>query len=111
MESNEIEGVVAKVFKKNEDLLDLPQFYCDKVKEWLNKSSCKCNVIFADEILVVGSSRLDRKSLTAFFAMVGKKMRGAKAEPGTSVGALAAQSIGEPCTQMTLKVNLYGSRA
>ena len=24
-------------------------------------------------------------------------------EPGTSVGAIAAQSIGEPCTQMTLQ--------
>lgn len=31
-------------------------------------------------------------------------MHGALAEPGTAVGGLAAQSIGEPCTQMTLKV-------
>lgn len=27
----------------------------------------------------------------------------AKIEPGTAIGALAAQSIGEPGTQMTLK--------
>lgn len=30
-------------------------------------------------------------------------MRRAIAEPGTAIGALCAQSIGEPCTQMTLK--------
>ena len=32
-----------------------------------------------------------------------KKYERAKVEPGTAVGALCAQSIGEPGTQMTLK--------
>ena len=32
-----------------------------------------------------------------------EKYAGAKIEPGTAVGALGAQSIGEPGTQMTLK--------
>jgi DNA-directed RNA polymerase III subunit RPC1 len=30
----------------------------------------------------------------------------AQIEPGTAVGALGAQSIGEPGTQMTLKVRI-----
>lgn len=32
-----------------------------------------------------------------------KKFENAKVEPGTAVGAICAQSIGEPGTQMTLK--------
>lgn len=38
-----------------------------------------------------------------FFRMVARKVARATAEPGTAVGALGAQSIGEPGTQMTLK--------
>ena len=41
--------------------------------------------------------------LDVFFKRLVDKMVAAQAEPGTAVGALAAQSIGEPCTQMTLK--------
>lgn len=41
--------------------------------------------------------------LDIFFKRLVDKMVAAQAEPGTAVGALAAQSIGEPCTQMTLK--------
>eukprot|EP00168_Porphyra_purpurea_P007826 TRINITY_DN1983_c0_g1_i9.p1 TRINITY_DN1983_c0_g1~~TRINITY_DN1983_c0_g1_i9.p1 ORF type:complete len:357 (+),score=151.06 TRINITY_DN1983_c0_g1_i9:413-1483(+) len=38
-----------------------------------------------------------------FFRAVALKVARATAEPGTAVGALGAQSIGEPGTQMTLK--------
>lgn len=38
-----------------------------------------------------------------FFRIVARKVSSATAEPGTAVGALGAQSIGEPGTQMTLK--------
>lgn len=41
--------------------------------------------------------------LETFFKKIVDKLVTSQAEPGTAVGALAAQSIGEPCTQMTLK--------
>ncbi|KAJ1529329.1 hypothetical protein ONE63_006119 [Megalurothrips usitatus] len=41
--------------------------------------------------------------LVEFFHTCREKYMRAKIEPGTAVGALAAQSIGEPGTQMTLK--------
>ena len=47
--------------------------------------------------------KLTRSQLTAFFAICHAKYRRARIEPGTAVGAIGAQSIGEPGTQMTLK--------
>ena len=47
--------------------------------------------------------KLTRAQLTAFFAICHAKYRAARIEPGTAVGAIGAQSIGEPGTQMTLK--------
>ena len=47
--------------------------------------------------------RLTLNQLNAFLDICYEKYRKAKVEPGTAVGALAAQSIGEPGTQMTLK--------
>lgn len=41
--------------------------------------------------------------LVEFMHTCKEKYMRAKIEPGTAVGALAAQSIGEPGTQMTLK--------
>ncbi|CAG8634234.1 6225_t:CDS:10, partial [Paraglomus occultum] len=41
--------------------------------------------------------------LQQFFGICWKKYLNAKVEPGTAVGAIGAQSIGEPGTQMTLK--------
>ncbi|VDM18058.1 unnamed protein product [Hydatigera taeniaeformis] len=47
--------------------------------------------------------RLTRTQLRLFLMRVKKKFEGALIEPGTAVGALCGQSIGEPATQMTLK--------
>lgn len=47
--------------------------------------------------------KLTYNQLDAFLALCSKKYHGALMEPGTAVGALSAQSIGEPGTQMTLK--------
>eukprot|EP00301_Raphidiophrys_heterophryoidea_P004750 c12041_g1_i1.p1 GENE.c12041_g1_i1~~c12041_g1_i1.p1 ORF type:complete len:1414 (+),score=363.96 c12041_g1_i1:42-4244(+) len=49
------------------------------------------------------SDQLTRPQLRLFVTMCVSKYQRAAMEPGTAVGALAAQSIGEPCTQMTLK--------
>ncbi|XP_014213946.1 DNA-directed RNA polymerase III subunit RPC1 [Copidosoma floridanum] len=47
--------------------------------------------------------RLTVNQLAAFIHTCKEKYMRAKIEPGTAVGALAGQSIGEPGTQMTLK--------
>lgn len=47
--------------------------------------------------------RLTEGHLRTFIEKVNDKYNRAVTEPGTAVGALAAQSIGEPGTQMTLK--------
>jgi DNA-directed RNA polymerase III subunit RPC1 len=47
--------------------------------------------------------RITESHLHSFFRILLHKYLNSVMEPGTAVGALAAQSIGEPGTQMTLK--------
>ncbi|KAL3233552.1 DNA-directed RNA polymerase III subunit RPC1 [Nakaseomyces bracarensis] len=47
--------------------------------------------------------RITEKSVKKFLEIAISKYHKAKVEPGTAVGAIGAQSIGEPGTQMTLK--------
>ncbi|KPI44783.1 DNA-directed RNA polymerase III subunit RPC1 [Cyphellophora attinorum] len=49
------------------------------------------------------TSKLSRKTLEAFINACLEKYKRAQVEPGHAVGAVGAQSIGEPGTQMTLK--------
>ncbi|KAJ3369338.1 hypothetical protein HDU91_007348 [Kappamyces sp. JEL0680] len=46
---------------------------------------------------------ISKEQLLEFIRICRKKHRNAMIEPGTAVGAIGAQSIGEPGTQMTLK--------
>lgn len=55
------------------------------------------------EALVSRLCGVSKHVLDTFFQRIVSKLVIAQAEPGTAVGALAGQSIGEPCTQMTLK--------
>jgi DNA-directed RNA polymerase III subunit RPC1 len=58
---------------------------------------------FGDHDVVKEIERLTCSQLVTFLQTCGQKYIRAIIEPGTAVGALAAQSIGEPGTQMTLK--------
>lgn len=49
------------------------------------------------------TAKISRPALIAFIGACLEKYDKAKVEPGSAVGAIAAQSIGEPGTQMTLK--------
>lgn len=49
------------------------------------------------------TAKISRPTLIAFIETCLGKYDKAKVEPGAAVGAIAAQSIGEPGTQMTLK--------
>lgn len=55
------------------------------------------------EALVSRLCGISKLAIDTFFKRIQAKLVVSQAEPGTAVGALAAQSIGEPCTQMTLK--------
>ncbi|KAJ3084695.1 hypothetical protein HDU99_007311 [Rhizoclosmatium hyalinum] len=48
-------------------------------------------------------NRITRRQFDMFLEICQTKYRKARIEPGTAVGAVGAQSIGEPGTQMTLK--------
>ena len=49
------------------------------------------------------TAKLSQPTLIAFIDMCRKRYEKAAVQPGTAVGAIGAQSIGEPGTQMTLK--------
>ncbi|CAI5448922.1 unnamed protein product [Caenorhabditis angaria] len=53
--------------------------------------------------LLLSNSGLTRGQLSSFVKLCAYKVARAVTEPGTAVGAIAATSIGEPSTQMTLK--------
>lgn len=59
--------------------------------------------INSNAAVVFQLERLTVSQLVEFIHTCKEKYMRAKIEPGTAVGALAAQSIGEPGTQMTLK--------
>lgn len=48
-------------------------------------------------------TRLTPSQLNSFLSLCWQKFNRARVEPGTAVGAICAQSVGEPATQMTLK--------
>lgn len=53
--------------------------------------------------VVNNKTKVTAEQLKQFYALCLHKYTMAKVEPGTAVGAIGAQSIGEPGTQMTLK--------
>jgi DNA-directed RNA polymerase III subunit RPC1 len=53
--------------------------------------------------LVDGIIKISEVALTTFIELCLKKYRRSEVQPGHAVGAIGAQSIGEPGTQMTLK--------
>lgn len=60
--------------------------------------------VFADEVAKsLTQGVVSELVLDAFLLLVSRKFARARIEPGTSVGALCSQSVGEPATQMTLK--------
>lgn len=60
-----------------------------------------CSV--ADRTVVDNTSKVTEEQLKMFLDICWTKYVKAKIEPGSTVGAVGAQSIGEPGTQMTLK--------
>lgn len=63
----------------------------------------KVETIYGSSKVAQEIERLTCSQLVTFLEICGQKYTRSIIEPGTAVGALAAQSIGEPGTQMTLK--------
>lgn len=80
-------------FKK--ELSDFMTIIAEKVDKLIKAYGKKCAAIEIE--------RLTCSQLVTFLETCGEKYVRSIIEPGTAVGALAAQSIGEPGTQMTLK--------
>ncbi|CAH2007685.1 unnamed protein product [Acanthoscelides obtectus] len=73
---------------------------------FMNKVADKVDSVhkkYGYDSIVNEIERLTCSQLVTFFETCGLKYTRSIIEPGTAVGALAAQSIGEPGTQMTLK--------
>ena len=72
-----------------------------------NSVVCPAQLGAVDDLPVIALQRrlqqLSRSQMEHFFAACLHKYRGKRIEPGSAVGAVGAQSIGEPGTQMTLK--------
>ncbi|KAK7603430.1 hypothetical protein V9T40_003429 [Parthenolecanium corni] len=81
------------VFKK-----DLKNFLIDVSKEVDNLQKWECK-----DPVVIEPQRVTKTQLSKFLDTCAFKFMESVIEPGTAVGALGAQSIGEPGTQMTLK--------
>lgn len=78
-------------------------FYCSAFMEQVATKVDKIEEKFGTDDVVKEIERLTCSQLVTFLEVCGQKYTRSIIEPGTAVGALAAQSIGEPGTQMTLK--------
>ncbi|CDW53832.1 DNA directed RNA polymerase III subunit [Trichuris trichiura] len=78
--------------------------FCPAHSEGRPSDSCKsCFSHQCKKKLLMKSTLPSSEQFSQFLNTCIKKYRCAIAEPGTAVGAIAATSIGEPSTQMTLK--------
>ena len=60
-------------------------------------------VFYVCTLVLYELQRITVSQLDQFLGVCVEKFMHARIEPGTAVGAIGAQSIGEPGTQMTLK--------
>lgn len=85
---------LAAILISEEFIRHLSSFCVEKIVNQAGKS---------EGIIANSKNALSVRQIHTFFAICKKKYLRAIIEPGTAVGAIGAQSIGEPGTQMTLK--------
>jgi DNA-directed RNA polymerase subunit A" len=79
--------------------MNLPSYLVEK----LNKSGVSKSVMLALEEKLSKYGKISEKKLEEIVDKVVENYRRALVEPGENVGVVAAQSVGEPGTQMTLR--------
>ncbi|KAI1788935.1 beta and beta-prime subunits of DNA dependent RNA-polymerase [Ganoderma leucocontextum] len=75
----------------------------EREDEWDADTDLSMGASFADKVAVDNKVKVTEEQLRLFLDICWTKYVKAKIEPGSTVGAVGAQSIGEPGTQMTLK--------
>ncbi|PPQ95505.1 hypothetical protein CVT26_008533 [Gymnopilus dilepis] len=75
----------------------------EREDEWDEYTDLTLGASDADKKVVENSSKVTETQLRHFLDLCWVKYVKARIEPGSTVGAVGAQSIGEPGTQMTLK--------
>ena len=102
---NKVEKYIIKCPEKEEEIKkkltkEITDFFEDKIK--LINESKKCFKIMNEKV-INNICSIGKNQLEKFFEELWIKYLKAKVIPGEPVGAVAAQSLGEPTTQMTLK--------
>ncbi|KAF5321814.1 hypothetical protein D9619_000944 [Psilocybe cf. subviscida] len=75
----------------------------EKDDEWDEDTDLSMGASAADKALVDNNAKVTERQLRMFLDQCWHRYVKARIEPGSTVGAVGAQSIGEPGTQMTLK--------
>ncbi|KAL0949102.1 hypothetical protein HGRIS_009191 [Hohenbuehelia grisea] len=75
----------------------------EREAEWDEDTDLSLGASASDKAIVDNKSKITESQLRAFLDLCWVKYAKARIEPGSTVGAVGAQSIGEPGTQMTLK--------
>ncbi|KDN52100.1 beta and beta-prime subunits of DNA dependent RNA-polymerase [Tilletiaria anomala UBC 951] len=75
----------------------------DREEEWDEDTDLTMGADYESRVVVDNKTKIKEVSVKEFLDLCWVKYMRAKVEPGTAVGAVGAQSIGEPGTQMTLK--------
>ena len=75
----------------------------DREEEWDEETDLNMGAEEFEKAIVDNKAKVTKSQLKEFLNTCWIKYVKSKVEPGTTVGAIGAQSIGEPGTQMTLK--------
>lgn len=111
LNGNQIGEVVEHIIKVSADITRCGDLLSDELRDFFNKLSQKVSSYLKklnkeqlSRVRVINPSlHVTKSHLEHTISICVQKYLRAKCEPGTAVGALCAQSIGEPGTQMTLK--------
>ncbi|PGH14965.1 hypothetical protein AJ80_05728 [Polytolypa hystricis UAMH7299] len=87
------------------DQLESARDFLQSIEDYVRGKADKARPIDGAENVkaIKHTAKLSKRTLTAFITSCLTKYKRAQVEPGHAVGAVGAQSIGEPGTQMTLK--------
>ncbi|KAJ8514890.1 hypothetical protein ONZ45_g7635 [Pleurotus djamor] len=75
----------------------------ERESEWDAETDLSLGATDAEKAIVDNKAKVTESQILAFLDLCWVKYAKARIEPGSTVGAVGAQSIGEPGTQMTLK--------
>ncbi|CAI4229809.1 unnamed protein product [Auanema sp. JU1783] len=99
----QLEDYLTDLLNKNEQYYDAPKLCPEHINGSLKGRCYECLKLESYRKIQLQAHCISHSQAIAFIELCDQKLRRAVTEPGTAVGAIAATSIGEPSTQMTLK--------